>query len=136
MAESLSRLSLATTHQLLTPPPATLRSRSSASEARERETLQSVTQDGVFENTAGGEALTQSTIDRDVAHANAVAQSLDKKINFSFNKDLNQIIVKVIENSSEEILIQIPPEALVNLRTNIKEQVENFRGLLLDRREV
>lgn len=136
MAESLSRLSVSTTPQLLTPSPATSSARSSAREAQGRETLPSVTEDGVPENVAGGEALTQSIIDQDVAHANAVAQSLDKKIAFSFNKDLNQIIVKVIENSSEEILIQIPPEALVNLRTNMKENVENFRGFLVDRREV
>ena len=85
MADSLSRLSLSTPPQFLTPPPGTSVARSSASEVQGRETPPSVTQDGVPENAAGGEALTQSNIDQDVAHANAVAQSLDKKIAFSFN---------------------------------------------------
>ncbi len=136
MAESLARLSSSTPPQRPTPLPVTSVNRSSASKVRERETPPSATQDGAHENATGGEALTQSNIDQDVAHANAVAQSLDKKIAFSFNKDLNQIIVKVIESSSEEILVQIPPEALVNLRTSMKENVESFRGLLIDRREV
>ena len=85
MAESLPRLSIAPPPQLPTPLPVTSVARSSASEAREHETPPSVTQDGVSENAAGGEVLTQSNIDQDVAHANAVAQSLDKKIAFSFN---------------------------------------------------
>jgi flagellar protein FlaG len=136
MAEILSQLSLSTPHQLSTPPPVTSATRSSVSEVQERKLLPSVKPDGVPENAVGGEAVTQSNIAQDVAQANAVAQSLDKKIAFSFNKDLNQIIVKVIENSSEEVLIQIPPEALVNLRTSMKENVKNFRGHLVDRRKV
>ena len=136
MTESLSQLSLSTPSQLLTPRSVTPVARSSVSEVKERELLPSVKPDGVPENATGGEAPTKSNIDQDVAQANAVAQSLDKKIAFSFNKDLNQIIVKVIENSSEEVLIQIPAEALVNLRTSMKENVKNFRGHLVDRRKV
>ena len=64
-----------------------------------------------------------------VAMANTLADFLDKKISFAYDERINQIIVKVIRESTQEVIRQIPPEEMVELMARFRE---DFRGLIFN----
>ena len=52
----------------------------------------------------------------------------NKKFKFTVNRELNQVIVKVIDGSTDEVIKEIPPEELQRVQAKIKEAI----GLLID----
>lgn len=52
----------------------------------------------------------------------------NKRLKFSVNRELNQVIVKVIDSSTDEVIKEIPPEELQRVQAKIKEAI----GLLID----
>ncbi|MCZ6873855.1 MAG: flagellar protein FlaG [bacterium] len=64
-----------------------------------------------------------------VALANRIAEVLDRKISFSYDDKLDQIIVKIVKKSTGETIRQIPPQEMVELIANLREGI---RGLLLN----
>jgi flagellar protein FlaG len=61
--------------------------------------------------------------------ANSVAEFFDKKISLSYDERINQVIIKVIRESTEEVIRQIPPEEMVELMVKLRE---DFRGLIFN----
>ncbi len=59
-----------------------------------------------------------------------ILKSNDSILSFELDKDLNQIIVKVIDPKTQEILKQYPPEEIVKMARSLRTQT----GLLLDKR--
>jgi flagellar protein FlaG len=57
-----------------------------------------------------------------------VSQAFDKRLSFSYNEELNQMIVKVIDGSTDKIIKVLPPDELQRVHIRIREAV----GLLLD----
>ena len=53
---------------------------------------------------------------------------LATRLTFSVDEETGSFVVKVIDNESGEVVRQIPPEALLNLRANLAELV----GVLYD----
>ncbi|RMF90862.1 MAG: flagellar protein FlaG [Nitrospinota bacterium] len=64
-----------------------------------------------------------------VDFANTVAEFFDKKISFSYDERIDQVIVKVVEEDTEEVIRQIPPEEIVELVAKLRE---DFRGLIFN----
>ena len=64
-----------------------------------------------------------------VKMANTLAEFLDKKISFTYDERIHQIIVKVIRESTQEVIRQIPPEEMVELMAKFRE---DFRGLIVN----
>ena len=64
-----------------------------------------------------------------VAVANTLADFLDKQISFAYDERINQVIVKVIRESTQEVIRQIPPEEMVELMARLRE---DFRGLIFN----
>ncbi len=54
----------------------------------------------------------------------------DIHISFSKDKDTNEIVIKIINSETNEVIRQIPPEELMRL----KKRMEEIHGLLLNRK--
>ena len=52
----------------------------------------------------------------------------NRKLKLSVNRELNQVIVKVIDRSTDEVVREIPPEEIQRLEAKLKEAI----GLLID----
>ena len=53
---------------------------------------------------------------------------LNHRLKFSVNKELNQVVVKVIDSRTDKVIKVLPPEELQRLHSRIKETI----GLLFD----
>lgn len=52
----------------------------------------------------------------------------NKRLRFSINRELDQVIVKVIDSQTDKVIKEIPPEVLQRLHVRIREAI----GLLID----
>ncbi|MFP4113342.1 MAG: flagellar protein FlaG [Spirochaetota bacterium] len=57
-----------------------------------------------------------------------VTSALDKRLKFSINQELNQIVVKVIDRQTDKVIKELPPEEIQRLHVRIREAI----GLLID----
>ncbi len=55
-------------------------------------------------------------------------QFFNKRLKFSVNEELNQVVVKVIDAKTDKVIKEIPPEVLQRLHVRIREAI----GLLID----
>jgi len=58
-----------------------------------------------------------------------VARFFNRELRFEIEKDLDIVIVKVIDGETEEVIRQLPPEELVKLSRNAKD----LKGLLINK---
>lgn len=59
------------------------------------------------------------------------AKFFNKELHLEIEKDLNMVIVKVIDGETDEVIRQIPSEELVEL----SKKAKNLKGLLVDKEE-
>ncbi len=59
-----------------------------------------------------------------------VSKTFNKHLKFSINKDLNQVIVKVIDSNTDKVIRVIPSEEIQRLHTRLRETI----GLIFDER--
>jgi flagellar protein FlaG len=64
-----------------------------------------------------------------VEMANRIADFLDKKISFTYDERIDQVIVKIVRKSTDEVIRQVPPEEMVELMAKLRE---DFRGLIFN----
>jgi len=57
-----------------------------------------------------------------------VADALNKRLSFSVNRELDQVVVKVIDRSTDKVIKELPPEELQRMHVRIREAI----GLLID----
>ena len=55
-------------------------------------------------------------------------QFFNKRLKFSVNEELDQVVVKVIDAQTDKVIKEIPPEVLQRLHVRIREAI----GLLID----
>ncbi len=55
-------------------------------------------------------------------------QFFNKRLRFSVNQELEQVVVKVIDAKTDKVIKEIPPEVLQRLHIRIREAI----GLLID----
>jgi hypothetical protein len=58
-----------------------------------------------------------------------VSEAFDRRLSFSFNEKLDQVVVKVIDNDTDKVVREIPPTELQQVYERIREVI----GLLLDK---
>ena len=75
-------------------------------------------------------ALTQSQLEGVMADLEHVSATFNKRLSFSINEKLGQVIVKVIDTSTDTVIKELPPEELQKVHERIREVI----GLLLDER--
>jgi uncharacterized FlaG/YvyC family protein len=66
----------------------------------------------------------------EVGFANAIAEFLNQQVSFSYDKRINQIVVKVTKGNTEEVIRQMPPEEMIELISKFRK---DFRGLIFNR---
>jgi flagellar protein FlaG len=52
----------------------------------------------------------------------------NKRLRFSINEELNQVVVKVIDSETDKVIKEIPPDTLQRMHVRIREAI----GLLID----
>lgn len=57
-----------------------------------------------------------------------VANSLDKKVKFNVNQELGQVVVKIVDPSTDKIIREIPSVDLQKLRVTMRRTI----GLIID----
>jgi flagellar protein FlaG len=75
------------------------------------------------------EAPDQEALNNEIAFANSVAELFDKKVSFSYDDRIKQVVVKIIQQGTEEVIRQIPAEEMIALRLRLKE---NFQGIIVN----
>jgi flagellar protein FlaG len=55
-------------------------------------------------------------------------KQFNRKLKFDINKEINRIVVKVIDKNTEKVIREIPPSEIQNLLVKIREAI----GLLYD----
>lgn len=80
-------------------------------------------QDSVF-------PVNDKELDNLVNRANKTLNDLDTEVKVSFHEGTNQMMIKVVNSKTHEVLKEIPPEKLIDLVYNLCE----LAGLFTDRR--
>lgn len=83
---------------------------------------------GSLDKTRGDQAT--ADVEDGVAVANAIATFLNTKVSFTYDKRIEQIVVKVIRGDSEEVIRQIPSEEMIKMAVQFRQ---DFRGLIVNR---
>ncbi len=88
-----------------------------------REKTQAAISEFIKENVT-----TPEEVRRTVQQLRRVSQAFDKRLSFSYNEELGQMIVKVIDSSTDKVIKVLPPDELQRVHLRIREAI----GLLLD----
>jgi flagellar protein FlaG len=67
-------------------------------------------------------------LEASVGELNTALKSLNVRREFTIEKEINEVVVKIIDSDNKSVIRQIPNEEAVKLSQNIKEMV----GLLFD----
>ena len=76
-------------------------------------------------------SISEQRLNELIEHGNKVLQRLDTSLQWSVHQESHQLIVKVVDTQTNEILREIPPEKYLDLVHNLCEQV----GLFLDEKK-
>ncbi|HKK48101.1 MAG TPA: flagellar protein FlaG [Alkalispirochaeta sp.] len=72
--------------------------------------------------------LTREEIQRYTSELQQVSQAMNKRLSFSYNEDLQLMVVKVIDRNTDKVIKELPPTELQRVHMRIREAI----GLLLD----
>lgn len=94
--------------------------------------------EGSRQAAAGGEKAGQhetKAVDKDsvsnaVAHINDFMQKVDRKLSFSMNENLGQIVIEVKDTETDEVIRSIPPKEIIEFA----ERMSESGGLLVQER--
>jgi flagellar protein FlaG len=64
-------------------------------------------------------------VDQAVTSLNSSIQSVQRNLQFSVDKDLDQIVINVTDKETDEIVRQIPSEEVLDLARNLHDMVED-----------
>lgn len=63
-----------------------------------------------------------------VSDLQAVTSALDRRLQFTINRELNEVVVKVIDRTTDKVIKELPPREIQRLHVRIREAI----GLLID----
>ncbi len=82
-------------------------------------------------DTQAAEARSEAIdIDSTTADLERISLAFNKKLRFVVDRELEEVIVKVIDPATDKVIKELPPEELQRLHLKIKEMI----GLLFDER--
>lgn len=82
---------------------------------------------GVREPGEPDAASDEQALERAVARVREVFQSADSRLVIEIDRDLNRVVVKIVNGQSGQVIRQIPPEELLDLA----RRFDGAKGLLL-----
>lgn len=71
---------------------------------------------------------TPDDIRRSVEELRSVSRNYNKRLSFSLNEELGQMVVKVIDRNTDKVIKELPPAELQRAHIRIRQAI----GLLLD----
>lgn len=74
------------------------------------------------------EVMTDEELDRMLKEMQQLSSNLGNKLQFSVNKSLGEVVVKVVDPDTDKVIKEIPPVALQKMQIRIKEAL----GILFD----
>ena len=77
---------------------------------------------------AAEESQNRADVERYLSDIVNFTQVFNKRLRFSINEELDQVVVKVIDSKTDKVIKEIPPEVLQRLHVRIREAI----GLLID----
>jgi len=79
-------------------------------------------------------AIDERTLVAAMATLNEAMKISNYHCEFKLHKESGRFQIKLVDNTSNEIIKEIPPESALELSAHIKEMVDNMIGLLIDER--
>jgi flagellar protein FlaG len=67
-------------------------------------------------------------LDKTIQELQKISASMDRKVQFSVNKELDRVIIKIVDPSTDKVIREIPSAEIQKLQIRIKETL----GLLFD----
>ena len=67
-------------------------------------------------------------IDQIAEDLQLVTEAFNRRLKFSINRELDQVVVKVIDKETDKVIKELPPEEIQRLHVRIREAI----GLLID----
>jgi flagellar protein FlaG len=67
-------------------------------------------------------------IDKIAEDLQLVTEAFNRRLKFSINRELDQVVVKVIDKRTDKVIKELPPEEIQRLHVRIREAI----GLLID----
>ena len=68
------------------------------------------------------------SIDQIADDLEIVSRAFNRRLKFSINKELNQVVVKVVDAETDKVIKELPSEEVQRLHVRIREAI----GLLID----
>lgn len=75
------------------------------------------------------EKLTEKNVDEMTGALNDLMEKMNYDLKFSYYKDLDRLVMKVVDRKTQETIKQMPPEEMLETLTNLKEWI----GVFLDK---
>ncbi len=95
---------------------------------KQRKAEQQSKQNLVIEKENRRKAKSRAATDQYMKQVLKIPNVLNRKLSYSVNKELNQVVVKVVDSRTDKVIRVIPSEALLKLHSRMKEVI----GLLFD----
>jgi flagellar protein FlaG len=105
----------------------------SASAAKSQIIAEPTSQGTILDMAAGRDqqAAAEATLATAVDHLNAKIQNLNRNVEFSLDKDSGNVVVRVVDAQTRELIRQIPNEDVLALAHHIKQyELDHPVGLL------
>lgn len=81
-------------------------------------------------SSEGRPQMSDKQLDEAVTQANNEMKRLDTNLRFSIHERTRQVLVKIVDSHTEEVIREIPPEKLLDMWAFMMEKA----GLLVDKR--
>ncbi len=95
---------------------------------QQRKATQQKDQQLAIEKENKRKAISRAKTDKYLKEVLNISSVLNRKLSYSVNKELNQVVVKVIDSETDKVIRVIPSEALLKLHLRMKEVI----GLIFD----
>ncbi len=95
---------------------------------QQRKAAQQEDQQLALEKENRRKAVFRAETDQYMKEVLKIPSTLNRKLSYSVNKELNQVVVKVIDAETDKVIRVIPSEALLKLHSRMKEVI----GLIFD----
>ena len=83
------------------------------------------------EQTQESKTQMEESLTKKVDKMNEYVQSIQRDLKFSVDDDSGEVVVKVFNTSTDELVRQFPSEEALALAEHMKESVDSKSGLLL-----
>lgn len=107
----------------------TLPNRTATTAKLERQQKQQKVQgEKIRQQIESSQEVKQQKIQEAVDRLDQYAKSINKRLSYSFNRELNQVVVKVVDAQTDKVIKELPPAELQRLHMKIQEYI----GMIVD----